>query len=118
MDYVPILEVYSGKRAPDLSAKLNGIDRRKLAEEAQARVKLAYQRLADHHVRKWSRAVGAGSIDLTIRISQPSKAEGCDCYPHYNPQSSWQPSVSPLALLFGCAAVRSFAHVATLPKPL
>ena len=52
MDDVPILEVYSGKRAADLSAKLNGIDRRKLAEEAQARVKLAYQRLAHHHLRK------------------------------------------------------------------
>jgi hypothetical protein len=36
MGDVPILEVYSGKRAADLSAKLNGIDRRKLAEEAQA----------------------------------------------------------------------------------
>ena len=81
MDDVPILEVYSGKRAADLSPKLNLVDRRKLAKEAQARIKLAYQRLAHHHLRKWSRAGGAGSIAFTIRISQPSKAYGCDCLP-------------------------------------
>jgi hypothetical protein len=52
MDDVPILEAYSGERAADLSAELNLVDRRKLAEEAQARVKLAYQGLAHHHLRR------------------------------------------------------------------
>jgi hypothetical protein len=28
-----------------------------------------------------------GSVAFTIRISQPSKADGCDCRPHSNPQS-------------------------------
>jgi hypothetical protein len=59
-----------------------------------------------------------GSVAFTIRISQPSKADGCDCSPHSNPQSGWQPSVSPLALLSGCAPVPSFVHVATLSNPL
>src|SRR5215471_16977905 len=118
MDDVPILEVYSSEGAARLSAKLNGVDRRELAEKAQARIKLAYQRLAHYHLRKWSRAGGAGSIAFTIRISQPSKADGCDCCPQYNPQSGWQPSVSPLALLSGCAPIRSFVHAATLSDPL
>ena len=52
MDDVPILEVYSRKRAADLSAELNAIDRRKLAEEPQPRIKLAHNRLAHHHLRK------------------------------------------------------------------
>jgi hypothetical protein len=34
MDDVPILEVYSRKCAADLSAKLDGVDRRKLTKEA------------------------------------------------------------------------------------
>src|SRR5260370_18651276 len=99
MDDVPILEVYSGKCAAHLSAELNLVDRRKLTEEAQARIKLAYQRFAHHHFRKWSRAGGAGSIAFTIRIGQPSKAGGCDCCPLSNPQSRWPPSLSPLLLL-------------------
>jgi hypothetical protein len=89
-----------------------------LTEEAQARIKLAHERLAHHDLRKWSRAGVGGSIAFTIRISQPSKADGCDCGPQYNPQSGWQPSVSPLALLSGCGPVRSFVHVATLSNPL
>ena len=118
MDDVPILEVYSSEGAARLSAKLNGVDRRELAEKAQARIKLAYQRLAHHHLRKWSRAGGIGSIAFTIRMSQPSKADGCDCWPHYNPQSGWQPPVSPPPLLSGYGPVRSFVHVATLSDPL
>jgi hypothetical protein len=42
MDDVPILEVYSGKRAADLSAELNVVDCGELTKEAQARIKLAY----------------------------------------------------------------------------
>jgi hypothetical protein len=34
MDDVPILEVYSGKRAAHLSAELNLVDRGKLTKEA------------------------------------------------------------------------------------
>jgi DNA-binding transcriptional LysR family regulator len=41
MDDVPILEVYSGKRAADLSAELNVVDCGELAKKAQARIKLA-----------------------------------------------------------------------------
>jgi hypothetical protein len=51
-DDVSILEVYSRKRAADLSAEFNVVDRRKLAKEAQARIKLAFQWLAYHHLRK------------------------------------------------------------------
>ena len=113
MDDVPILEVYSGKRTADLSAELNVADGRKLAKEAQARIKLAYQRLAHRYLRKWFWGGLDGSIAFTIRISQPSKADSCDCCPQYNPQAGWQPSVSPLALLSGCAPIRSFVHVVT-----
>ena len=113
MDDVPILEVYSRKRAADLSAELNLVDRRKLAEEAQPRIKLAYQRLAHHHLRKCFWGGLDGCIAFTIRISEPSKADGCDYCPQYNPQSGWRPSVSPLALLSGCGPVRSFVHVIT-----
>jgi hypothetical protein len=52
MDDVSILEVYSHKCAADLSAELNGVDRRKLAEEAQRRIKLTFQWLAHHHLRR------------------------------------------------------------------
>ena len=118
MDDVPILEVYSRKRAADLSTELDVVDRRKLAKEAQARIKLAYQRLAHHHLWRCFRVGLRGSIAFTIRISQPSKADGCDRCSHYNPQSGGQSSVSPLALHSGCVPVSSFVHVATLSNPL
>ena len=118
MDDVPILEVYSRERTAYLGAELNVADGRKLAKEAQARIKLAYQRLAHHYLRKWFWGGLDGSIAFTVRISQPSKADGCDCCPQYNPQSGWQPSVSPLALLSGCTPIRSFVHAATLSDPL
>jgi hypothetical protein len=44
--------VYSGKCAADLSAELNVVDGRKLAKEAQARIKLSFQWLAHHHLRR------------------------------------------------------------------
>ena len=113
MDDVPILEVYSPKRTADLSAELNVVDGRKLAKEAQARIKLAYQRLAHHHLWRCFRVGLRGSIAFTIRISQPGKADGCDCYPHCNPQSGWRPSVSPLPLYSGCGPVPRFVHVVT-----
>jgi len=118
MDNVSILEVYSSKRAAHLSAELNLVDRGKLTKEAQSRIKLAHERLAHHYLRKWFWGGLDGSIAFTIRISQPSKADGCDYCPQYNPQSGWQSSVSPLALLSGCAPIRSFVHAATLSDPL
>ena len=69
MDDVPIPEVYSPKRTADLSAELNVVDGRKLAKEAQARIKLAYQRLAHHHLWRCFRVGLSGSIAFTIRIS-------------------------------------------------
>jgi hypothetical protein len=66
MDDIPVLEVYSREGAARLSAKLNGVDRRKLAKEAQARIEVAYQRLANHYLRKWVRAGGDGSNTLAI----------------------------------------------------
>src|SRR5215469_15483654 len=113
MDNVSILEVHCSKRAAHLSAELNLVDRGKLTKEAQSRIKLAHERLAHHYLRKWFWGGLDGSIAFTIRISQPSKAAGCDCCPQYNPQSGWQPSVSPLALLSGCAPVSSLLHVVT-----
>src|SRR6516165_12403547 len=96
MDDVPIPEVYSSKRAAHLSAELNLVDRGKLTKEAQSRIKLAHERLAHHHLPKWRRAGLGGSIAFTIRISEPSKTDGCDCCPHSNPQSGWRASVRAL----------------------
>ena len=89
MDDVPILEVYSRERAAHLSAELNLVDRGKLTKKAQSRIKLAHERLAHHYLRKWFWGGLDGSIAFTIRISQPSEADGCDCCPQYNPQSGW-----------------------------
>src|SRR5215469_17428308 len=113
MDDVSILEVYSRERAAHLSAELNRVDRRKLAKEAQSRIKLAHERLAHHYLRKCFWGGLDGSIAFAIRISQPSKADGCNCCPCSNPQSRRQPSVSPLPLLSSCGPVSSLVHVVT-----
>src|SRR5215831_9401924 len=129
MDNVSILEVYSSKRAAHLSAELNLVDRGKLTKEAQSRIKLAHERLAHNHLPKWRRAGGGGSIAFTIRISQPSKTDGCDCCPHSNPQSGWRPSVRALDFasdprpvrsfvqVSGCSPVGNFTHVVTHSDP-
>src|SRR5262245_14959446 len=46
MDDVPILEVYCGKRAADLGAQLNLLDRGKLTKEALSGINLALEQLA------------------------------------------------------------------------
>jgi len=68
MDDVPILEVYSGKRAADLGAQLNVLDRGKLTKEAQSGINLALERLAYDDLRKGRRSSRGGGIALTIRI--------------------------------------------------
>src|SRR5262245_31354361 len=70
MDDVPILEVYSGKRAADLGAQLNLLDRGKLTKEALSGINLALERLAHDDLRKGRRSRG-GCVALTIRIGQP-----------------------------------------------
>src|SRR5262249_56127728 len=48
MDDVPILEMYSGKRAADLGAQLNLLDRGQLTEEPQSALNLALDQLPPH----------------------------------------------------------------------
>src|SRR5215510_11995647 len=71
MDDVPILEVYSGKRAADLSAQLNLLYRGKLTKEAQPGINLALERLAHDDLGKGRRTSRGGGGALTIRIGQP-----------------------------------------------
>jgi hypothetical protein len=66
VDDVAVLEVYSGKRAADLGAQLNVLDRGKLTKEAQARINLALERLAHHDLRKGRRTSRGGCVALTI----------------------------------------------------
>ena len=68
MDDVPILEVYSGKRAADLGAQLHLLDRGKLTKEAQSGINLALERLAYDDLRKGGRSSRGGGIPLTMRI--------------------------------------------------
>ena len=66
MDDVPILEVYSGKRAADLGAQLNLLDRGELTKEAQSGINLALERLAYDDLRKGRRSSRGGCVALTI----------------------------------------------------
>src|SRR5260221_5606967 len=66
MDDVPILEVYSGKRAADLGAQLNVLNRGKLTKEAQAGINLALERLAYDDLRKGRRSSRGGCVASTI----------------------------------------------------
>src|SRR5260370_7738067 len=52
MDDVPILEVYSGKRAADLGAQLNLVHGRELAQELDPGADVALQRCADGNARQ------------------------------------------------------------------
>ena len=85
MDDVPILEVYSGKRAADLRAQLNLLDRGKLTKEAQFGINLAHERRAHHDLRKGRRSRG-GCVALTIRIGQPCSRDDGDGYPDSDPE--------------------------------
>src|SRR5262245_29609576 len=71
MDDVPILEVYSGKRATDLGAQLNLLDRGKLTKKAQSGNNLTLERFAHDDLRKGRRGNGGGSVSLMIRIGDP-----------------------------------------------
>src|SRR5262249_45348911 len=68
MDDVPILEVYSGKRAADLGAQLNLLDRGKLTKEAQSGINLALERLAHQGWGRGRRSRRGGCVALTMRI--------------------------------------------------
>src|SRR5215831_1960077 len=68
MDDVPILEVYSSKRAADLGAQLNLLDCGKLTKEAQSGINLALERLAHDDLREGRRGNRGGRIALTIRM--------------------------------------------------
>src|SRR6184192_2142987 len=59
MDDVPILEVYSGKRAADLGAQLNLLDRGKLTKEAHWNQPRAQARLL---TTTCGRAAGAEAV--------------------------------------------------------
>ena len=85
MDDVPILEVYSGKRAADLGAQLNLLDRGKLTKEALSGINLALERLAHDDLRKGRRSRG-GCVALTIRIGQPCSRDDGDGYPDSDPE--------------------------------
>ena len=85
MDDVPILEVYSGKRAADLGAQLNLLDRGKLTKEAQAGINLALERLAYDDLRKSRRSGRGGCAALTMRIGQPCSRDDGDGYPESDP---------------------------------
>src|SRR5262249_61870549 len=52
LDDVPILEVYSGKRAADLGAHLKLLDRGKLTKDPWPGFNAAIDRLAHHTLRK------------------------------------------------------------------
>ena len=86
MDDVPVLEVYSGKRAADLGAQLNLLDRGKLTKEAQSGINLALERLAHHDLRKGRRTSRGGCVAPTIRIGQPCSRDDGDGYPDSDPQ--------------------------------
>ena len=66
MDDVAVLEVYSGKRAADLGAQLNVLDRGKLTKEAQSGINLALERLAHHDLRKGRRSSRGSCLALKI----------------------------------------------------
>src|ERR1700745_268834 len=69
MDDVPILEVYSGKRAADLGAQLHLLDRGKLTKKAQSGINLALERLSFDDLRKGRRGAGGGGPRFEIRKS-------------------------------------------------
>src|SRR5262249_13149421 len=68
MDDVPILEVYSGKRAADLGAQLNLLDCGKLTKEARLGTTLGLGRLAHADLGRGRRSSRGGRIALTIRM--------------------------------------------------
>ena len=113
MDDVPILEVYAGKRAADLSAELNLVDRRKLAEEAQARIEVAYQWLAHGYLREWLLRREGGRAVYAIGFGNPrdccDRDDGCGSSPSLAARLS---RGTPFWVL-GIRPVDGFAHLAT-----
>src|SRR5262249_411087 len=103
MDDVPILEVYSGKRAADLGAQLNLLDCGKLTREVHAGTNAALGRPAPHDLRKGGGSRG-GCAALPIRIGQPcsrddngqgrncpskQRASGFRCHRNRSPVNFW-----------------------------
>jgi hypothetical protein len=110
MDDVPILEFYSSKRAAHLSAELNVVDRRKLAEEAQPRIKLAHERLAHGHLREWrSRRRGIRAA-YGIRVSNPCNCNGCGRSCGSSPKLAPRRSCARPFSLIGARLIDGFAH--------
>src|SRR5262252_7598472 len=107
MDDVPILEVYSGKRAADLGAQLNLLDRGKLTKEARSGINLALERLAHDDLRKGRRSRG-GCVALTIRIGQPCSRDDGDGYPDSDPEFGLRPSAAARTLFSGPTPIAGF----------
>jgi hypothetical protein len=107
MDDVPILEVYSGKRAADLGAQLNLLDRGKLTKEAQSGINLALERLAHDDLRKGRRTRG-GCVALTVRIGQPCSRDDGDGYPDSDPEFGLRPSAAARTLFSGPTPIAGF----------
>src|SRR5689334_10517222 len=110
MDNVSILEVYFSKRAPHLSAELNVVDRRKLAEEAQPRIKLAHERLAHGHLREWRSRRRRIRAVYGIRVSNPCNCDDCDHSCGSSPKLAARRSRARPFSLIGARPVDGFAH--------
>ena len=113
MDYVPILEVYSGKRAADLGAELNLIDRRKLAKEAQARIELAYERLAYGYLHEWLLQRRGAWVVYAIGFGNPRDCGGRDDSCGSSPNPAARQSRGRPFWVLGMRPVGGFAHLAT-----
>ena len=113
MDDVPILEVYTGKRAADLSAELNLVDRRKLSKKAKPRIQIPNERLAHGYLREWLLRREGSSAVYAIGFDNPRDCGGRDDSCGSSPSLAAQQSRGrPLSVL-GIRPVGGFAHLAT-----
>ena len=115
MDNVPILEVYSGKCATHLGAKLKVVHRGKLTKKAQSGINLPHERLAHDHVRKGLRSGRGGGVAPMIRIDEPCSCDDGDGCPDGDPQFGWGPPRDAQVVFFGPRQVVGFVHVLVLP---
>jgi hypothetical protein len=114
MDDVPILEVYSRKRAADLSAQLDIVDRRKLAKEAQACFKIAHERPAHSHLREWCWWRRGGWAFYAVGVGKPYDHNGRDYQCGDSPKCAARRSRGTPFSFFGIRPIDGFTHLATL----
>ena len=113
MDDVPILEVYTGKRAADLSAELNVVDCGELAKKAQARIELAYERLAYGYLREWRLRRKDARVVYAIGFGNPRDCGGRDDSCGSSPKLATRRSRGRTFSVLGIRPVGGFAHLAT-----